>query len=170
MYDLASKDDNFIIKIKSLKSATIVLILVAIPCLGYGQTASTPDPNKQAADQAACQEHAKATSGYDPTNPQASESEESPPRQQRAGLRGAARGAAKGAVAGGTLERFGDEDKHDDATEVGAAVGAVAGGARARRNAKQQAPPPPPVPAGDSALYSTSYNDCMASKGYSVSD
>ena len=128
---------------------------------------TTTDPNKRAADQAACQQHAMAYSGYNPAAPE-QPTDSSPPPQRGAGLRGGARGAAKGAVAGGTLERFGDEDKHDDATEVGAAVGAVAGGARARRNAKQQAPPPPPAPAGDPALYSTSYNDCMASRGYAT--
>ena len=147
-------------------------IFIAIVIVGslFGASMSicqttTTDPNKRAADQAACQQHAMAFSGYNPAAPE-QQADSSPPPQRGAGLRGGARGAAKGAVAGGTLERFGDEDKHDDATEVGAAVGAVAGGARARRNAKQQAPPP--APAGDPALYSTSYNDCMASRGYAT--
>ena len=146
----------------------IVVLLCGISsaCTSYSQSATT-DPDKLAADQAACQQHAMAFSGYNPAAPE-QQAASSPPSQRGAGLRGAARGAAKGAVAGGTLERFGDEDRHDDATEVGAAVGAVAGGARARRNARQQAPPPPPAPAGDPALYSTSYNDCMTSRGYAV--
>ncbi|MGI9537194.1 MAG: hypothetical protein ACR2PB_08985 [Desulfocapsaceae bacterium] len=149
----------------ALSIAIIASLYVLIsPVTGQSQS-ETADPDKLAADQAACQQHAMAFSGYNPDTP-AQPAASSSPRQPRAGLRGAARGAAKGAVAGGTLERFGDEDKHDDATEVGAAVGAVAGGARARRNAKQQAPPPAPAPEGDPALYSTSYNDCMTSRGY----
>ena len=155
---------------KSKKTVGVVIIaslyFLIFPVISQSQSA-TADPNKSAADQAACQQHAMAFSGYNPAAPE-QQADSSPPPQRGAGLRGGARGAAKGAVAGGTLERFGDEDKHDDATEVGAAVGAVAGGARARRNAKQQAPPPPPAPAGDPALYSSSYKDCMASKGYAV--
>ena len=151
----------------SVSIAIIASLYVLIsPVTGQSQS-ETADPDKLAADQAACQQHAMAYSGYNPAALEHSTTSSLPP-QRGAGLRGAARGAAAGAVAGGTLERFGDEDKHDDATEVGAAVGAVAGGARARRNAKQQAPPPPPAPAGDPALYSSSYNDCMASKGYAV--
>ena len=142
------------------------LYFLILPADSQSQLETT-DPDKLAADQAACQEHAIAYSGYNPAA-SAQSTTSSPPPQRGAGLRGAARGAAAGAVAGGTLERFGDEDKHDDATEVGAAVGAIAGGARARRNAKKQASPPPTAPAEDPALYSSSYNDCMASKGYVI--
>ena len=144
--------------------ATLCFLVIPITSQSQSETA---DPEKLAADQADCQQHAMEFSGYNPAAPEQPAASNSP-RQSRAGLRGAARGAAAGAVAGGTLERYGDEDKHDDATEVGAAVGAVAGGARARRNAKQQEPPPAPAPAGDPALYSSSYNDCMASRGHQI--
>lgn len=48
-------------KFPSMKSAFIALALVAIPCLSHGQSGSS----QQAPDQAACQEHAKLSSGYD---------------------------------------------------------------------------------------------------------
>ena len=128
---------------KSKKTVGVVIIaslyFLIFPVISQSQS-ETADPNKLAADQAACQQHAMAFSGYNPAAPE-QPTDSSPPPQRGAGLRGGARGAAKGAVAGG---------------------------ARARRNAKQQAPPPPPAPAGDPALYSSSYKDCMASKGYAV--
>lgn len=155
-------------QIRSFKYFILVLALTAIPYLSNGQTDTTPDPAQLAADQSACQEHAKATSGYDPADPQASMSEQPSSREPRAGLRGAARGAARGAVAGGVVERVDDEGDHDDAAEVGAAIGAVSGGMRARRNSKQQAHSPQPPPTGDPSAYTKLYNDCMMDRGYQI--
>jgi hypothetical protein len=153
-------------KISSFRSVIIVLTFVAIPCLSYSQTGGSTDPAKMASDQASCQEHATASSGYDPANPEASVETGGPPPQRGAGLRGAARGAAKGAVVGGTVEHFGD-DRRGDATEIGAATGALAGGARSRRQAKDQAEAQQDqaISSGTSA-YTNSYNECMASRGY----
>ena len=157
-------------KISSFQSALIVLACIAIPCLCFGQTGApgtTPDPAQLAADQAACQEQAKAASGYDPANPQASAQASVPPPQRGAGLKGAARGAAKGAIVGGAVEVAGDDKDYDDAAEIGAGVGAVAGGVRGRQQAKQQAATQQnqAVSAGASA-YTKSYNACMTSRGY----
>lgn len=135
--------------------------MTTLPSLCFSQSGATPDPAQQAADQAACQEHAKASSGYDPA---ASTTSSQP--QRGAGLRGAARGAAKGAVLGGTVEVVGDDERYDSAAEIGAATGAVAGGARSRRQAKEQAQAAPP--ASDPSLYTQSYNECMKSRGYTI--
>ncbi len=154
-------------KITILKSSIIALTFVAIPCLVFTQAGATSDPAKMATDQAACQEHAKASSGYDPANPEASVQESGPPPQRRAGLRGAARGAAKGAIVGGTVEAIGDDRRYDNAAENAAVAGAVAGGARNRRQAREQAETQQAqaISAGSSA-YTDSYNECMASRGY----
>lgn len=151
------------------QTVIIVLTFVIIPSLGLGQTSTTPDPAKMAADQAACQEQAKASSGYDPANPEASVQESSPPPQRGAGLKGAARGAAKGAIVGGTVEAIGDDRKYDDAAEISAGVGAVAGGARSRRQAKETAAAQQDqaISTGASA-YTKSYNECMTSRGYTI--
>jgi hypothetical protein len=148
------------------QSAIIALTFVAVPCLIFTQAGATSDPAEMSADQVACQDHAKAISGYDPANPQASVQESGPPPQRGAGLRGAARGAAKGAVVGGTVEHFGDDDRND-ATEIGAATAAVAGGVRSRRQARKEAETQQTqaISSGSSA-YTQSYNECMTSRGY----
>lgn len=146
---------------KKLQCGIISLFFVAGSSLSFAQTEGAPDPAQQANDQAACQEHAKASSGYDPSSPATTSQPE-----RGAGIRGAARGAAKGAVVGGTVEAVGDDERYDDAAEIGAATGAVAGGARNRRQEKEQAQTAPP--AGDPSEYTKSYNDCMKSRGYTV--
>ena len=156
-----------IMKITSLKYVIIVLTFVAIPCLGYGQTGITPDPAQQAADQVFCQEHAIASSGYDPANPEALVQESGPPPQRGASLRGAARGAARGAIVGGTVEVVGDAPRYDNAAEIGAATAAVVGGSRSRRQARGQAEAQQAQAASSGAsAYTKSYNECMASRGY----
>lgn len=151
-------------KTKYVITSLTALCFFIIPVTSQSETV---DPNKLAADQAACQQHAMASSGYNPavTTQQA---DSNPPPQRGAGLRGAARGAAAGAVTGEVVERVGDEGEHDDAAEVGAAIGAVTGGLKARRNAKKQSPPPASEPAGDPALYTTQYNECMTSRGHVI--
>jgi hypothetical protein len=148
---------------------------LAYPILASGQT-TAPDPTQLAADQAACQQHAIAYSGYNPAAPPPQQAT-SPPSQRGAGLRGAglrgaglrgaARGAAKGGIAGGIVEEVGDDEKHEDAAEIGAALGTARGaskGIRASRTQAAAAPPPPP--AGDPNAYAVSYDDCMSGKGY----
>lgn len=151
-------------KAKYVITSLAVFSFFVIPLRGQSETI---DPNKLAADQTACQQHAMASSGYNRVAPTQQEVSSTPP-QRGAGLRGAARGAAAGAVTGEVVERVGDEGEHDDAAEVGAAVGAVTGGLKARRNAKNQAPPPASVPAGDPALYTKQYNECMTSRGHVI--
>ncbi len=150
------------------QSTILALTFVAALCLAFPQTGAAEDAAKMATDQASCQEGAILSSGYDPANPEASVQESGPPAQRGAGLRGAARGAARGAVAGGTVEHFGN-DSREDATEIGAATGALAGGARSRRQAKDQAEAQEAqaISAGASA-YTDSYNQCMASRGYTI--
>lgn len=147
---------------KALQRCLYVVIATAlvIPSVSNSQT-TTPSAEQLAADQAACQQHAMASSGYNPD----SQSSETKP-QRGAGLRGAARGAAKGAIIGGTVEVIGDDSKYDDAAEIGAGVGAVAGGARSRRQAKEQAQAAPTT--GDPSAYTKSYNDCMKSRGHTI--
>jgi len=156
-------------KISSFKNAIIALTILTIPSLGYGQTDTPQDPAQLAADQAECQQHAMAYSGYNPAAT-AQPSDSSPPPQRGAGLRGGARGAARGAVAGGVIEEIDDDGDRDQAAEMGAALGGMRGVSQGRRaaRAQPQATPPPPVPAGDPELYSTSYNDCMTSRGYAT--
>jgi len=151
------------------QSAILALTFVAALCLAFPLTGAAEDAAKMAADQATCQEHAKASSGYDPANPEASVQESGPPPQRGAGLRGAARGAAKGAVVGGTVEVIGDDSRYDNAAENAAVAGAVAGGARNRRQAKEQAEAQQAQAAASGAsAYTQSYNECMASRGYTV--
>ncbi len=151
-------------KAKYIITSLTALCFFVIPVTGQSETV---DPEKLAADQTACQQHAMASSGYNPAAP-TQQAASSPPPQRGAGLRGAARGAAAGAVTGEVVERVGDEGEHDDAAEVGAAIGAVSGGLKARRKAKNQAPPPAPAPVGDPALYTTQYNECMTSRGHVI--
>lgn len=149
-----------------IRSAIIALTFAAMMCLSFIPAGATEDPAKMAADQAACQEHARASSGYDPANPDASV-DSGPPPQRGAGLRGAARGAAKGAIVGGTVEAIGDDKDYDDAAEIGAAAGAVSGGLRGRRAAREQAEAQQAQAVSSGAsVYTKSYNECMASRGY----
>jgi len=141
------------------------LVSLACPIFAYGQ-ATAPDPTQLAADQAACQQHAVAYSGYNPAAPPPSTTSE-PPAQRGAGLRGAARGAAKGAIAGGIVEEVGDDPQHDRAVETGAALGTARGASRGIRASRTQAAAaPPPPPAGDPNAYAKSYDDCMSGKGH----
>lgn len=141
------------------------LVCLAYPILASGQT-SAPDPTQLAADQAACQKHAVAYSGYSPAAPPPSTSS-APPVQGGAGLRGAARGAFKGAIAGGIVEEVGDDPRRDEAAETGAALGAVRGASKGiRASQSQAAAAPPPPPAGDPNAYAKSYDECMSGKGY----
>ncbi len=140
-----------------------ILLLVIQP--SFGQT-ETSNPEKMAEDQALCQKHAMASSGY---NPAAPAPQAAAPRPQRgAGLRAGARGAARGAVAGGIVEEIDDDGDRNDAVEVGAALGAAKGVSKGRRAARAEAKNAPPPTTGDPDVYSKSYNDCMASKGYEV--
>jgi len=142
--------------------ATIIISILFSASFSFSQT--TTDPDQLAADQAACQQHAIAYSGYNPAAPPPSTTS-APTAQRGAGLRGAAKGAAKGAIAGGIVEEVGGDNNR--AVETGAALGTARGaskGIRASRNQAAAAPPPPP--AGDPSAYAKSYDDCMSGKGY----
>ena len=146
------------------QSAIIAITIIAIQWLGFAQTGATQDSAKMAADQAACQEHAVAYSGYNPAAPPPSTTS-TQTAQRGSGLRGAARGAAKGAVVGGIVEEVGGDNNR--AVETGVALGTARGasrGIRASRNQAAAAPPPPP--AGDPNAYAKSYDECMSGKGY----
>ena len=143
--------------------ANIIISILLSASFSFSQT-TTKDPDQLAADQAACQQHAIAYSGYNPAAPPPSAASTAP-SQRGAGLRGAAKGAARGAIAGGIVEEVGDDN--DRAVETGAALGTARGaskGIRASRNQAAAAPPPPPV--GDPNAYAKSYDDCMSGKGH----
>ena len=133
-----------------------ILLFVAQPSVGQTST-------QMAADQAACQQHAMAYSGYNPAAPPQNSVDSS---QRGAGLRAGARGAARGAVAGNIVKEIDDDGSRDDADEIGAALGAAKGVSKGRRAARASAQTAPTTAAGDPDLYAKSYNDCMVSNGY----
>lgn len=139
-------------------------VSLTCPIFAFGQT-TTPDPAQFAADQAACQQHAVAYSGYNPAAP-SSQQTSSPTAQRGSGLRGAARGAAKGAVAGGIVEEVGDDN--DRAIETGTALGAARGASKGIRASRTQADSAPSPQTGDSNAYAKSYDDCMSGKGHTI--
>jgi hypothetical protein len=146
--------------------AILASLALVIPAVAFGQTA---DPEKLAADQVACQQHASSYSGYNPAAPPPPQASSSSP-QRGAGLRGGARGAARGAVAGGVVESIDDDGDRDQATEMGAAVGGMRGASKSRRAAKAQATTAPPPPSGDPNAYAESFDECMTGKGYPKSN
>ncbi len=143
----------------------LISLVLVVPGVAFGQTA---DPTQLAADQAACQQHAAAYSGYNPATPAPQATAPSPERG--AGLRGAARGAARGAVAGGVIEEIDDDGDRDQAAEMGAAIGGMKGGSKSRRAAKAQATTAPAAPSGDPNAYAESFDECMTGKGHPKSN
>lgn len=142
--------------------AIVIISILFSASFSFSQT-TTKAPDQLAADQAACQQHAVAYSGYNPAAPPPSTTS-SPPAQRGTVLRGAARGAAKGAIAGGIVEEVGDDN--DRAVETGAALGTARGAGKGIRASRTQAASAPPQPTGDPNAYAKSYDDCMSGKGY----
>ncbi|HRY23747.1 MAG TPA: hypothetical protein P5558_05255 [Geminicoccaceae bacterium] len=126
-----------------------------------GQTAE-----QVAADQAACESQAMASSGYNPAATAAAP-QAAPVMGQRA------RGAARGAAAGAVREQRTDSSERevDDLTESAARAGAVAGGMRQRgerREQRRHTQQAEAATASQQSAYFQAFGACMTAKGYSV--